>query len=395
MKNRGYSPDDLVVKKGFGIYDEMQRDAVVKSALEVKKFAVLAKPWRIIPATDSKKDEKIANFVEWSLRHVRGEVTGVLYETLDALAKGFSVGEMVWEISKDEWEGNLILKAVKAKDPSYYDFEVDEYLNIKRLLLSPGGSEATIDLPPEKFLIYSHNGKYSQPWGASDLRSVYKHWWCKDFLIKWWQLFCEKYAMPSLVGYYKTGTPLEKQNQLLTLLSKIASDTAIILPEEISDTIAEIYTARDPRILYESAVNYHDTQISIGILGETLSMQSPGKSSSASYAMASVHQDTLIAQLEKIKQALQALVNERLVTPLVRYNFAGARLPKFVFQPLKEEDISEKVDRIWKLSQVGEVVPGESWIREYLSLPKKEDVPITDSETLDEMKEKLPENKSA
>jgi phage gp29-like protein len=372
-----YSPDELLTSKGWSIYDRMQTDAQVKAALWTKKYAVLCKPWHVAPASESEQDKKVAEFVNYALLRVRGEIGQVLYDSLDALAKGYSIAEKNWEIIEDDptWKGYWTIKNIKSKDPANFTFDVDDYLNVNRLLLTVDGIGINQEsLPVDKFIIYSYNPTYGQPWGQSDLRAAYRHWWCKDFIIKWWQLFTEKYAMPTLVGYYKSGTPKKKQEELLNILDKISSDTAIVIPEEVSEQIKEIFTQKDPRIMYESAVAYHDTGIAKAILGETLTLDSPGRGSSASFAMAKVHQDTLTYQLTRIKQDLEGIVvSEQIVKQLVSYNFGNVALPKFFFEPLTEADIETLGNVIWKLTQVGIVAPDEQWVRDKLGWPHKEE----------------------
>lgn len=391
-----YSPDDLMTSKGWAIYDKMQQDAQIKAALMMKKFAVLAKPWFVKPASDSPKDVEVAEFVTYALRHVKGQIGSSLFEVLDALAKGYSIAEKVWGVVDDDpdWKDKWVIKEIKSKDPSNFTFDVDEYLNVKGLLLTVPGTEIYQQwLPLNKFIVYTYNPKYNQPWGQSDLRAAYKHWWCKDFIIKWWQVFIEKYAMPTLVGYYKSGLSRAKQEQLLNIMSKIASDTAIIIPEEVSEQIKEIYMARDPRIMYESAVAYHDTSIAKAILGETLTLESPGRGASASFAMAKVHQETLLYQLTRIKQDLEeTVVRDQIIKELVWVNFGyDTKLPSFEFAPLQAADITAIADAVWKLGQVGMISPDEQWVRDKLGWPHMP----KDARTLQEIQAELQAEKLA
>src|SRR5579883_80681 len=48
-----YNPDDLLTAKGFDIYEKMMGDAMVRAAINTKRFALLAKPWQVLPAVES------------------------------------------------------------------------------------------------------------------------------------------------------------------------------------------------------------------------------------------------------------------------------------------------------------------------------------------------------
>jgi phage gp29-like protein len=81
-----YSPDDLISQKGLAIYDEMQKDAQVRSCLNTKKFAVLSQGWDVQPASDDPQDMEVARFIKFCLEDMRGSVQDMLFKVLDAIA---------------------------------------------------------------------------------------------------------------------------------------------------------------------------------------------------------------------------------------------------------------------------------------------------------------------
>ena len=93
-----YNPDDLIGKRGYAVYDQMQRDAQVQACLTIKKLAVLSRGWQVHPASESAKDRRIADFVRFTLEDMRGSILDVLFNALDALAKGMSILEMNYRI---------------------------------------------------------------------------------------------------------------------------------------------------------------------------------------------------------------------------------------------------------------------------------------------------------
>src|SRR5258708_28346876 len=64
--------DDTLLQRGQGkglkIYDEIERDARVYSALQKRKLAVIARPWDVEPATDSAADTQAAEGVNAQLK---------------------------------------------------------------------------------------------------------------------------------------------------------------------------------------------------------------------------------------------------------------------------------------------------------------------------------------
>ena len=391
-----YSPDDLVSRKGFAVYDEMQNDAQVRSCLNTKKFAVLSKGWSVRPASDSPEDVRIARLVEFCLNDMKGSVADMLFKVLDAVAKGFSVCEINYRrIEGGPFDGMIGLASVKSKDPAEFGFEMDEFLNVRGLTyhgagagvqLRPqhcgepqhlGGSQHNRDvgagvalqprlLPAEKFIVYTHMPVYELPHGQSDLRAAYKHWWSKEVILKFWNLYLEKFGMPTAKGTYRRGVSKDQQDELLRVLDKIQQETALVVPEDVTIELLEAQRSGDAG--YVAAIEFHNKQIAKAILGQTLT--SDEGSRVGSLALARVHMDVLRFYLERLKRDLEETVmREQLVRRLVEFNFGRAECPRFALGSLEERDLGLLGGLIGKLIGGKVVAPDEPWIREQLGIP--------------------------
>jgi len=387
-----YSPDDLISRKGFAVYDEMQNDAQVRSCLNTKKFAVLAKGWSIQPASDSPEDLRIAQFIEFCLNDMKGSVQEMLFKVLDAIAKGFSVCEINYKpILGGPFDGMIGLATIKSKDPSEFGFDLDEFLNVRGLThLTAGAGVGLLPraLPAEEFIIYTHMPVYELPHGQSDLRAAYKHWWSKEVILKFWNLYMEKFGMPTAKGTYKRGVPKDQQDDLLRVLDKIQQETALVVPEDVTVELLEARRSGDAG--YVTAVEFHNKQIAKAILGQTLT--SDEGSRVGSLALAKVHMDVLRFYLERLKRDIEETVmREQLVRRLVEINWGMVdgrwlmangnpstmnhqpstipAIPRFVLGSLEEKDLELLGGLITKLVDGRVVEPNEPWIREYLGIP--------------------------
>jgi len=377
-----YSPDHLLSRKGLAIYDEMQKDAQVRSCLNTKKFAVLSKGWEVIPADSSPANIRSTDFVRFCLQDMRGSVQDVLFKVLDAVAKGFSVCEINYRtIAGGPFAGMIGLESIKAKDPAAFGFEMDEFLNIRSLTLSSAGRSA--ELPTEKFIIYTYMPEYEMPHGQSDLRAAYKHWWSKEVILKFWNIYLEKFGLPTAKGSYRRGLPKEQQDDLLRVLDRIQQETAIVIPEDVQIELVE--AQRGGEAGYLAALEYHNKQIAKAILGQTLTSDEGTRV--GSLALAKVHQDVLYFYLQKLKRDLEETVmQEQVIRRLVDLNFekpeagsqeskrtaAGSRqpaYPRFVLGSLEDRDVEALGGLIEKLVAGRIVAPDEPWIREYLGIP--------------------------
>lgn len=362
-----YSPDDLAGRRGLEVYDRMQTDAQVKACLTVKKSAVLSKGWEIHPASDDAKDIEVADFVRFALNDMRGTIIDVLYNALDALAKGFSVMETNYRIiDRAPYAGMIGLASIKAKDPSTFAFDLDEYANIRSLKRQGYGASNEADLPPEKFVVYSHMSRYESPYGTSDLRAAYRHYWSKDILIRFMNIYLEKYGSPTARGRYKRGTPKSAQEELLKVIEKIQQQTAIVIPDDVQVDLME--AARGGEAGYLQAIEFHDKQIAKAILSQTLVVDEGVRV--GSFALAKIHLDVLRMCLGKLKRDLEeSVMQEQVIRRLVDYNFTVSAYPRFTLGPLEDRDLEQLAGVVSKLVS-GEVIrPDEGWIREYLGLP--------------------------
>lgn len=367
-----YNPDDLIGKRGYAIYDQMQTDAQIRACMSIKKFAVLSKGWEVHPVSDDPSDREAADFVRFALADMRGSIQDVLYNALDALAKGFSVMELNYcVIDREPYKGMIGLASIKSKDPSTFVFDLDDYANIRSLgragagitYPSPTSGDA---LPPGKFVIYSYMPRYESPYGTSDLRAAYKHYWSKDILIRFLNIYLEKYGAPTARGTYKRGTPKSAQEELLKVLDRIQQETAIVIPDDVQVDLME--AQRGGEAGYLQAIEFHDKQIAKAILSQTLVVDEGARV--GSFALAKVHLDVVRMCLKKLKRDLEeSVMQEQVIRRLVDYNFNVTAYPTFSLGPLEDQDVEQLAGVISKLVS-GEVIkPDEGWIRGYLGIP--------------------------
>ncbi|MCL6519023.1 MAG: DUF935 domain-containing protein [Armatimonadetes bacterium] len=291
----------------------------------------------------------------------------MLFKVMDALAKGFSVCEINYKIIPDgPFAGMVGLESIKSKDPAAFGFEMDEFLNINGLTIMESGKTAS--LPVEKFIIYTYMPEYEMPYGQSDLRAAYKHWWSKEVILKFWNIYLEKFGLPTAKGSYRRGLPKEQQDDLLRVLDKIQQETAIVVPEDIRIELIE--AQRGGEAGYLAAIEFHNRQIAKAILGQTLTSEEGSRV--GSLAMAKVHLDVLCFYLQKLKRDLEdTVVQEQIIRRLVDINFGPLAkvYPKFVLGSLEDKDIEALGSLIEKLIAGKVVAPNEPWIRKYLGIP--------------------------
>ncbi|HZP80115.1 MAG TPA: hypothetical protein VFB21_00630, partial [Chthonomonadaceae bacterium] len=164
-----YNPDDLLTSRGFDIYERMMNDAMVRAAINTKRFALLAKPWQVFPAvTDARMKPTaealaVRDFVEAALRGMRGpdgmarDFRQTLFQIMSAFYRGFSVAEMLWRVEESgPYAGKYVLAAIKGKAPKQIGFQVDDYLNVQAIT-SWTPQTGPVTIPRSKCVLYIYN----------------------------------------------------------------------------------------------------------------------------------------------------------------------------------------------------------------------------------------------
>jgi len=372
-----YNPDDLLSAKGFDVYERMMGDAMVRAAINTKRYALLAKPWQVMAHTAgpgvAPTAEAVAarDFVDHALRGMRGadgaarDFRQTLFQMMSAFYRGYSVAEMVWRLEESgQYEGRFTLAAIKAKSPKQTGFEVDDFLNVQAIT-SWTPMTGLITVPRGKCVLYVYNPQDELPYGNSDLRSVYKHWWSKDTIVRFWNLALQKFGMPMV--YAQASATGDNGGQILETLKAIQQDSSAVFPRDVAPQLLQATGNTGDAFL--SAVDWHNQQIAQGILLQTLTSGEGRRT--GSLALGKVHFDVLLYVLENAKADLEAVVNSQIVRPLIEYNFGDAAetMPRFALGSVNERDITQLAQAYDVLLTHGVADSKEQAVRELFDLP--------------------------
>ena len=373
-----YNPEALLQRHGIDVYEEMMTDAQVRASINTKRYALLARPWQVFAGVgrahpDSEAAGEARDFVEDALRGLRGPDGGrrdfrhTLFEMMSAFYRGFSLAEMVWRVEEaGRWRGKFTLGGIKFKNPKQIGFDVDEFLNIRAITsFTPEGGY--VSAPRGKCLLYIYNGKDELPYGDSDLRAVYRHWYAKEKLIELWNLRLQRFGIP--LAYVTTQNPADAAGkQLLKWLKDFREDATAVFPSQSKPEVLETAGGEDT---FLSALEWHNQQISIGILLQTLTSGEGIRS--GSMALGRVHFDILLFALECMKFDVEAAVNSQIVRPLVDYNFGHGLYPQFSLGNINEKDVVQLAQAMDVLLNHGVVGAKEPALREMFNLPPLEE----------------------
>lgn len=371
-----YNPDGLVAKKGLDIYKKMREDEQVKACLTLKKYARLSTGWEIKPGDeDDKLSVELADFVRLNTKRIKGTFYDTLLGILTALDYGFSISEKVMEyIETGDFKGKIGIKAIKSREPFGYGFKTDPHGNLEGITFSSAGlglGAANDPYPPEKFVVFSYNKEFSNWFGKSDLREAYRSWFSKNIIIKFYNIFLERFGSPTVYATYPSSPGKAVLDAVDDVLKNLQAKSSFRIPENIKVDLLE--ATRKGNAGYESAIELHNTMISRAILVPELLGFSGRKSGSQSLGQTQF--DIFVWILEKLgKDIEETIVEEQIVRPLIDLNYSDVheeQYPIFKLNSLSEENIEARAKIVEAMVKAGVVDPNEEWVREYMLFPKK------------------------
>jgi SPP1 gp7 family putative phage head morphogenesis protein len=337
------NPDPILKKLGRDIseYENVKSDAHVFSVLTSRKAGIVSCPWRVAPASDSRADRKVAEFV----REVLGNLNfyNDLKQMLSAIWFGYSVSEVIWA----ERDGRWMIADLKGRHQRRFRFDAD---GNPRLLTASNPIEGEA-LPPMKFLIVRHDPESDDnPYGEPVAARCYWPWFFKKHGWKFWAIFAEKYGMPHVWGKHPPGTSEEEKQKLLEALMSLVQDGATVTADNQAIELLDDQTRASSTDAYRTLVEACNAEISKAVLGQTLTTEI---GPTGSYAAARTHMEVRADIVESDAQMLMSAISDQIIRWLVGLNFGwDADLPTFNIDYEEEDYKRDKAERdkiLWEM----------------------------------------------
>lgn len=310
--------DDTLISRGGGkglkIYDEIKRDLWAGACLTKRNKQLVAREWEVEAGGDRPIDIEAAEFV-------KGVFNGLPFDRTSedlsggALLKGFSVSEIVW--TRDD--NRIKPEKIVSHDQRRFAFGEDWKPRLRTWTNMTDG----IELPERKFIVHRHGVVGNNPYGLGLGHQLFWAVLFKREGVAFWLHFLDKFAGPTVVAQTPYGMLTEEQNKLLNDLASVRSSAALTVP--MGTDVKFLEAARSGSVSYKEWLEYWDKQISICILGETLTTDI---GSAGSKAAAETHAGMLDLLVDSDADHLSDTLYETLCTWLIEYNFPGAAVPR-------------------------------------------------------------------
>lgn len=343
--------------------EEMEeRDWHYSAVLGTRKRAVSGLSITVEAASDSANDKKLADAVRELLR--AAEFGDMVDDCMDALGKGYSAVELVWDRSGKEWQ-----PCYAWRDPRFFRFD---YATQSELLLLDDEHIMGKPLPPYKFITHRPRLKSGLTIRGGLARLAAAAYMCKSYTLTDWLAFAEVFGMPLRIGRYSPGATQSDINTLITAVANIGTDAAAILPKSMDIQFEQLAKTSDGGDkVFMGLADWLDRQVSKAVLGQTATTDaiSTGLGSNTASVHNEVRTDIQIADGRQLSNTL----NRDLVRPFVDLNYGPqAKYPRIKIEVIEPEDIAGLADALSKLVPLGLRV-GASTIRDKLGLPDPDD----------------------
>src|SRR5690606_4453117 len=290
--------DTVLAQKGrdYRVYREVLRDDQCKATFQQRRDAVTSCEWTVEPGGKRAIDKKAADSLRAQLEALDWD--RITDRMLYAVWYGFAVGECMWDIDGRE----VVLSDVRVRDRQRFAFD-------------------------------------AEPYGLGLAHYCYWPVFFKRNDIKFWLVFLEKFASPTIVGKGPAGIldDAEKRNAVLAQLRSFATDTAIVVPEGIEVDLLE--ATRSGATSYQDLAEAMNQSISKIVLSQTMTTDN-----GSSRSQAEVHAGVRDMVVKADADLACSSFNTQVARWLTEWNYPGAEVPRVWRNTEPPEDLIKRAD---------------------------------------------------
>lgn len=418
-----YNPDDLIGRKGFGVYRKMMNDEQVKAVVKFKRDAVTSRRWYfeieeelpderagdgdsdgddgagvggsggddsdvVVKKPDVKYRRRFSNrrttkpqdeglktrlcVMNACLEQMEGSPIDAFNGIMSAMYHGFSMTEKVFKQIETEGKTWWGIERLRLKPYNTFYFHSDPFGNLRKVTQKWEGYEQPINM--EKFIHHVYNKDVDEHYGQSELREAYRAWFSKEMVIRFWNIFLERHANGFLFFRPKEGSELRagttQYNDLVNLITNLSAKTAALLPSNIE---VDFHSPAN-NVAFPEAVAEHNSSMAKALLvPNLLGVSEQGKT--GAYSQSQTQLEAFLWTLEQDARRLEEVLNEQLFKPLAKINFGEeGPYPCFRFNPISET-MKYMIVAKWKELVQGGAVEAtdtdEAHVRELMDFPDK------------------------
>lgn len=277
--------------------EEMEeRDLHYSSVLRTRKLAVESLPIVVEPFDDSEKERVKAEEIQ---RVVKSAAFGdFIADALDAIGKGYSVNEILWEHKDDRLTPCKFI----YRDPKFFMFPFAQSEELR--IIDESNHQTGLEMPPYKFVIHKPKLKSGVQLRGGLARLVSFAYMCKAYGVKDWLSFLDVYGIPLRLGKYDSAASDEDIAILKNAVASIGTDCAAVLPESMRIEFEQLTQVNNGSQSFLVLADWIDKQVSKGVLGQTASTEGTAGRLGSDDVQETVRQELIAADARQLSNTL-------------------------------------------------------------------------------------------
>ena len=323
------------------LFEEMEeKDGHLLSVMQTRKNAVSGLPWELAAAEKGARGEDVTGFCREVLDGVEN-FEEILHDLMDAVGKGYSGVEIMWETGKKYVPARL--KHVPTRRLTFFNKDFNSGILEYPRVITDAEPIYGEEWPAYKLIYHTYKAKAGNVTRGGLLRVCTWLYLFKNYDLKDWVTFCEVYGMPLRLGKYDATTSKEDKEALIQAVTMLGTDAAGIISTSTQIEFVETVKGTQGADVFKLFADFLEAEMSKAVLGQTLS-SGTGEKGGGSYALGKVHNEVRGDLRKADARALSRTIKRDLLTALVFYNFGPeVPVPKFA---LLAEDSEDLVNRI-------------------------------------------------
>lgn len=317
-----------------------ERDPHYAGVLGTRKRSVAQLTIQVDAASDDALDVQKADMIRaWLLRD---ELQDELFDILDAIGKGVSFTEIIWDTSMGMWQPERL----EWRDPRWFTF--DPIDGRTPLLRTDTGD---VPLPASKFIRAQIKAKSGLPIRSGIARLACWGWMFKSFTLRDWAIFTQTYGQPIRVGKYDAASTPKQRDILYDAVANIAGDCAAIIPDTMLIEFIELKNSNASADLYLKRADWLDQQTSKAVLGQTATTDAIAGGHAVGQEHRQVQEDIERADAK----AVSAVLNRDLVRPWIdlQYGAGTGAYPRIRVGREDVKDIKATIEALKTIVPMG------------------------------------------
>ena len=180
--------------------------------------------------SDDKAALEIADAVNEDIIN-HADCMDLIKNALDALGKGFSVNEIIWDTSGSRWKPETFI----YRDPRWFAYDKESGV----LSLRDAYGLELHPLEPYKFIVHEPNLLSGKQITSGLSFTALFYWLVKTYDVTSWAAFADRFGYPVRLGKYGRKATKEDIATLKRAVAAIGSDVGAVIPDARNSVFAK------------------------------------------------------------------------------------------------------------------------------------------------------------